>query len=99
MATQSTADEAYFDRNQVALAFGRLALKLGWRVGLGIDPSEPEWPVLYVDTPAGQVSWHLPSAEVASANWPAYPGAWDGHTVEEKRERLARLVAMAVDEL
>lgn len=92
MANQSSPDQAYFDRNQLALAFGRMALAVGWTAGLGVDPDEPDWPVLYVDSPAGQVSWHLPAAEVDTAAWPKYPGWWDGHTVEIKRERLACLI-------
>lgn len=92
MSNQSAANEAYFDRNQLALAFARLAQERCWRVGIGIDPEEPDWPVLYVDTPAGQVSWHLPKADVEVASWPAYSGSWDGHDVKEKRARLARLI-------
>jgi len=91
LSTQSTPDEAYFDRNQLALAFAKLALDRGWTTGLGIDPDEPDWPVLYVDTPAGQLSWHLPKAEVVG-EWPRYHGKWDGHTVEQKRARLASLI-------
>lgn len=93
MANQSTPDQAYFDRNQAALAFARLALARGWAVGVGIDPAEPDWPVLYVDTPEGQVSWHLPAVEVDVKAWPRYPGQWDGHSVDEKRRRLSRLLA------
>lgn len=92
-STQSTSDEAYFDRNQAVLALARLALDGGHSVGLGIDPSEPDWPVLYIDLPgAGQVSWHLPATEVDLSSWPRYPGVWDGHDVEEKRRRLALFI-------
>ena len=92
MTSQSRLEEAYFDRNQLVLAFARLAQAQGWRVGVGTDPGEPDWPVLYVDAPAGQVSWHLPKAEIDIATWPRYPGQWDGHDVAEKRARLARLI-------
>lgn len=37
-----------------------------------------EWPVLYIDLPSGQVSWHMP----------AYPGRWDQHTTQEKYDRI-----------
>lgn len=90
MPTQSsTLDDAYFDRNQLALAFARLAAEKGWSHGLRQDPAAPDWPVLYVDIPGhGQVSWHLPRAEVLG-HWPAYPGTWDGSDLAEKRRRLA----------
>lgn len=92
-ATQSRPDEAYFDRNQLALAYARLAQEKGWTVGLGLDPDEPDWPVLYIDTPEGQVSWHLPANEVNIEDWPGYEGQWDGHDLAVKRDRLARLIS------
>ena len=75
MSNQSVPNEAYFDRNQAAMAFARLAQKMGWTVGLGRDPQDPDWPVLFVDTPHGQLSWHLPAGEIVSDEWPQYPGA------------------------
>lgn len=89
-ATQSsTLDEAYFDRNQAVQAFARLALAQGWRAGLRTDPAEPDWPILYVDIPGqGQVSWHLPKAEV-TGDWPAYPAEWDETGLAVKRQRLS----------
>lgn len=37
-----------------------------------------------------QVSWHLPAAEMP--RWvPTYDGEWDGHTTEEKYERIEGL--------
>ncbi len=89
----STLDDAYFDRNQLVLALGRLALDSGWRAGLRTDPAEPDWPVLYIDLPGhGQVSWHLPAREVEVAAWPVYPGVWDGHDLETKRARLRAFI-------
>lgn len=84
----STLDDAYFDRNLLALAFARLALAAGWPAGMKENPDDPAWPVLYVDTPHGQVSWHLPADEVDLAVWPVYAGTWDGHDLHEKRRRI-----------
>lgn len=61
------------------------------------DPNEPEWPVVYVDTPAGQCSWHLALADLdlfghveqVPADDPR--AVWDGHSTEEKYRRLAAL--------
>lgn len=86
--------DAYAERNAVVLAFAHLGELMGWEVGKLIDPREPDWPVLMVDTPAGQVSWHF-KAEEMPATMPNYPGAWDGHSTAEKYERLARLSRMA----
>jgi hypothetical protein len=43
-----------------------MAVKLGYRVGVKDDP---EWPILYIDLPTGQVFWHLPSSELVE-NFP-----------------------------
>lgn len=61
------------------------------------DPTEPEWPVLYVDSPAGQLSWHIAPGdrdlfEHVSLVPPSDARAkWDGHSTEEKYARLASI--------
>lgn len=83
----SSKEDAYFDRNQSVMALARMAIRLGYCVGLKTDPNEPDWPVLMIDLPTGQVGWHLPKNEIVG-EWPLYEKAWDGHTLEEKRQRL-----------
>jgi hypothetical protein len=59
-----------------------------------------EWPVIFVDTPAGQLSWHLSRADLdLFSHVRAFIGEspWDGHTTEEKYERLAELIPHATD--
>lgn len=53
---------------------------LGLVAGFRIDPKEPDWPVAFIELPTGQVSWHLPQ----------HPNAWDGHTTEEKYDRIRK---------
>lgn len=55
-----------------------LALQLGLSAGVRIDPSDPAWPVAFIELPTGQVSWHLPE----------HGPCWDGHTTEEKFQRM-----------
>lgn len=61
------------------------------------DPNEPEWPVIYVDSPAGQLSWHLSKDDLHLFQGvpivePVDPRAqWDYHTTEEKYRRLRAL--------
>lgn len=58
-----------------------VALEIGYKAGIRIDPNEPEWPVVYIDLPQiGQVSWHMPQ----------YPQEWDGHDVAEKFKRIRK---------
>ncbi len=56
------------------------------------DPDEPEWAVLYVYSPEGQLSWHIsPDDMDLFGHLVVVEGVeWDGHTTEEKYERLAR---------
>ncbi len=91
-ATQSTPNEAYFDRNQAFQLAAMLAELQGHQVGIAIDPDEgEEWPVLYIDLPTGQVSAHIPRDEL-NADFLPYPGGWDGSTVKEKRARIYDLL-------
>jgi hypothetical protein len=58
-----------------------------------------DWPVVYVQTPAGQMSWHIARAdqELFGHVRPMGEGTapqWDGHTTEAKYERLAELTRM-----
>ena len=93
MTTQSsTLDDAYFDRNQAVMALAKLARQQGYKTGVHVDPNEPEWPVLMIDLPSGQVGWHLPKQELLG-QWPEYAQAWDGHDLEEKRRRMAGFIA------
>ena len=61
------------------------------------DPSEPDWPVIYVDTPQGQLSWHLAKDDLdLFAHVPVVEPdavAWDGHDTPTKYQRLAFLTA------
>lgn len=62
----------------------------------GADADAPDWPVLFVKLPTGQVSWHISPDDVGlfsgirrtMAGMPDAP-AWDGHSTEEKYARVA----------
>ena len=56
---------------------------LGYVAGIALDPAEPEWPVVYIELPTGQVSWHMPR----------YANDFDGHTTEEKYARIREFIA------
>lgn len=59
------------------------------------DPFEPDWPVLYIESPEGQLSWHIAPEDLSVFGSikviPKYP--WDHHTTRQKYQRLARLTA------
>lgn len=61
------------------------------------DPAEPDWPVIYIIGPTGQMSWHLHRSDLPLfPHVPTVPAdnpraQWDGHSTPEKYQRLANL--------
>lgn len=70
-------DTNYAARYPLVLWAVSTAADEGLQVGFRLDPTEPEWPVAYIELPTGQVSWHLPQ----------HPIAWDGHDTPTKYAR------------
>jgi hypothetical protein len=85
----------YTERAQCVLALARAAKAAGCVVGFRNDPALDEveaarWPVLFIDLPTGQVSWHLTIEDRRSAaDIDIYLGEWDRHDTAEKYRRLA----------
>lgn len=84
LAEQTEATNlAYTQRAIAAVALAHTVLALGGTAGIGKDglTDQPdEWRVvLYVDTPAGQLSWHIaPNDQAMLAGLPNYTKPWDG---------------------
>lgn len=72
------ATKNYEWRNKAVYHALALATSLGMPGGIRIDEDEPEWPVVYIELPTGQVSWHVPE----------HFTAWDGHDGHEKYQRM-----------
>ena len=87
----ANCDAVYAERDQLVAALSRLFPSV---IG-PVDDAEPGWTsAVYVDTPAGQLSWHVPDHELATyfaglSRVDVSP--WDGHTTEEKYRRLAMI--------
>lgn len=83
-------ERLYAERNACVVAIVRLARNAGHRAGLRVDLEQPEWPVVSVELPTGQVSWHLPASLIADELPELEPHAqsWDGHDSAEKYRRL-----------
>jgi hypothetical protein len=76
-------NQAYSQRAYAAACMARMALSLGYKAGIGrdaIESNDPEWRViLYIDTPNGQVSWHIaPQDQWILDGLPQYDAPWDG---------------------
>ncbi len=88
---QSALNAAYRERNAVVAALIRVHEGVARLVPA---PDAPGWWIVYLETgEVGQLSWHVAAADldlfddVLRAD--TYP--WDGHTTEEKYERLRGL--------
>ncbi|MGD0002873.1 MAG: hypothetical protein ABSE06_01445 [Anaerolineaceae bacterium] len=73
-------DQNYDVRNSLIVHAMSLALQCGFEVGVSVDLYTADWPVIYIELPTGQVSWHVPS----------HSKPWDGHTGDEKVCRIVR---------
>lgn len=76
-------DTNYAYRNKLILIALGLAAEIGYPCGIRIDPEEPKWPVVFIELPVGQVSWHLPE----------HKETYDGHTTEEKYRRISKFIS------
>lgn len=75
-------DLDYVIRYGLVLRALNYANELGIPAGIRINKDEPEWPVVYIHLPTGQISWHIPQHVVG----------WDGHNTEEKYKRIRNYV-------
>jgi len=87
--------KVYGDRNHVAILAAELAKRAGYEVAIGTDPEEPDWPVLYIMLPTGQVSWHMKDKDLQGLThrFPRRDIVWDGHTVRQKNKRIRQFIS------
>lgn len=89
-------DAAYAERDKCLVLVALMAQRLGLKVGIGqhIDKPGEQWGadwrnILFIELPAGQVSWHIHDSEAHMFYFVgAYDGEWDGHTTAEKYDRV-----------
>ncbi len=87
----SDTDQAYNERNRLVALLASIFPAGTKRTE--IEGWDPEWHgCVYIDLPNGQASWHYHDREAhLFAHLPPYAGEWDGHTTEQKYERIAEL--------
>lgn len=89
---------AYKERNYLVSLVAKMAIALGGKAGLGKhDPNDNDWDVdwrtiVFIDIPSvGQCSWHVHDSEVGLFNFlDEYDEKWDGHSTEDKYNRIAQ---------
>ena len=83
----------FSERNKLVCALSKLfPAHLGRHTDESIPCAANCRTIVYVQIPAGQVSWHILDSELWMFVGLLYKeGTWDGHTTEEKYIRLASL--------
>lgn len=90
---KASRDRAYRERNMLVAALSRLYPSHLARHPESDESWERDWmTIVFVHGPTGQMSWHLHDSDVPLFTHLLYgENRWDGHTTEEKYERLSRL--------
>lgn len=94
-------DCAYSERDKCVAGLAALAARLGWSAWLGKhvgDPWDHDWRnIVFINLPTGQVSWHIHDSELPLFDFldEIPERTWDGHTTEQKYERLIGLTTRA----
>lgn len=86
MSHDDALNAAYRERSHLV---AHLAASFPSAIGYH-DPNEPDWAVVIVDLPTGQVSWHVSphDMDLFEQTPRAEINTWDGHGTEEKYARL-----------
>lgn len=103
LALRRSRDTAYAERDMVLAVVARMALQLGYPVGVGMDfPGDetdgtPDFgTVIFVELPTGQISFHVRDAERTwFAFLPRYDHDWDGHSTPVKYERMLDYITVS----
>ena len=86
--------QLYAERAACVAALVSAAESNGWTCYSWIDPKEgTSWPVVCIELPTGQVTWHIHLTEFDKLGLDRLPRSdshWDGHTTGEKYDRLAK---------
>lgn len=80
---QDDAADRYAQRGTLIWAAVAIATRGGLNAGVAIDPADVHWPVVYIELPTGQVSWHMPE----------FDQPFDGHDGPTKSARIAAYTA------
>ncbi len=85
-------DIVYRERNRCVALAAKMALELGYNVGIAKHTGEDKGDknsVVYIDLPTGQISWHIRDCEKNIFSFlNNYKGNYDGHNTNEKYKRI-----------
>lgn len=87
-------NKAYNERNQLVAALSKLFPSWLGMHDITDTTWDMEWSnIVYINAPTGQLSWHLHDDDMKYFKHLKFDEniGWDGHTTQEKYERLAKL--------
>ena len=81
-------DSAYLERNRLVALLSKVFPS--GKKKTAIEGWSEDWHgCVYIDLPTGQASWHYHDSQAwLFEHLPEYQGTWDGHTTDEKYERI-----------
>jgi hypothetical protein len=90
-----TKDGAYAERNRLVSLLSKVFPS--GKKKTAIEGWSEDWHgCVYIDLPTGQASWHYHDSQGwLFGHLPEYQGGWDGHTTDEKYERIQSIAAGA----
>lgn len=94
---EAEKDGAYSERDKLVSVLSKVYPASLERHQPENDNWENDWRwVVFVDTPTGQVSWHIHDSELPMFSHLRRNAGrvWDGHTTDEKYNRLARITPL-----
>lgn len=93
-ASRERTDAVYRERDRCVALIARLALDLGFNAWLGKHVGEnweDDWRnIVFIHLPCGQLSWHIHDSELYLFSFlnGRTGEPWDGHSTEDKYERM-----------
>ena len=90
---EAQKDSVYLERNKLVALLSKMFPS--GKATTAIDGWDASWHgCVYIDLPTGQASWHYHDSQAyLFEHLPLYQGWWDGHTTEEKYERIGKFTA------
>jgi hypothetical protein len=79
-------DDVYRERQHLV---SNLSAKHPSGLVSSVDEDGVTWPIVYIELPTGQVSWHISDVDLDLFSHVPYRDIkWDGHNTSEKYRRL-----------
>lgn len=96
LGQQINATNAAYSERARLVALLAAIYPSSWNYG---DADEADWAIVYVQLPTGQASWHIHESDMGLFDHVQRDDdtMWDGHTTEEKYQRIGRLTADYAD--